>query len=214
MCNTHRASAVAVALAGILSLAVAIGIGRFAFTPLLPLMLREGHIDLPAGGWIAAANYASYWIGALTASRMRWSALRLGMVALIATPILTAMMALPLGSWTWAVLRFAAGVASAWAFVATAKWCLGALARQGRPQLAGAVYSGVGFGIALVGSYCVAAASFDEPSAGIWVQLAVICVVLVVPVSHAPSWKTRACSASHGPCSDSLRQHRPSSPHP
>jgi MFS family permease len=183
MSNTHRAPPVAVALAGILSLAVAMGVGRFAFTPLLPLMLREGHIDLAAGGWIAAANYAGYWVGALTASRMRWSASVLGMVALIATAILTAAMALPLGAWTWAVLRFAAGIASAWAFVATANWSLGALARQGRPQLAGAVYSGVGFGIALAGIYCVAAASFDETSAAMWVHLALICVLLVVPVA-------------------------------
>lgn len=183
MSNTNHAPAVAVALAGIMSLAVAMGIGRFAFTPMLPLMLREGYIDLPAGGWIAAANYAGYWVGALTASRMRWDASQLGIVALIATAILTAAMALPLGTWTWAVLRFAAGVASAWAFVATAKWCLDALTRQGHPQLAGAVYSGVGFGIALAGIYCVAAASFDEPSAAMWLQLAMICVVLIAPVA-------------------------------
>ena len=35
----ERPSAAAVTLAGILSLAVAMGIGRFAFTPLLPLMI-------------------------------------------------------------------------------------------------------------------------------------------------------------------------------
>jgi MFS family permease len=92
-------------------------------------------------------------------------------------------MALPVGAWAWAVFRFAAGVASAWAFVATAMWCLGALARQQRTHLAGAVYSGVGFGIALAGLYCLGAASLQQSSAVMWIELAVICVVLCAPVA-------------------------------
>src|SRR6185369_3604745 len=58
------------ALAGLLSLAAAMGIGRFAFTPLLPLMLREGQLDVAAGGWIAAANYVGYFAGAMSAARV------------------------------------------------------------------------------------------------------------------------------------------------
>ncbi len=34
---------------GIVALAITMGIGRFAFTPLLPLMLRDGTIDEPTG---------------------------------------------------------------------------------------------------------------------------------------------------------------------
>src|SRR5437763_15525989 len=128
--NTDRASPAAVTVAGILSLAVAMGIGRFAFTPLLPLMIQAGELDVAAGGWIAAANYAGYLAGALTASRLNWSAARLGAIALVLTAVLTAAMALPLPPWGWGVLRFAAGACSAWAFVATAVWCLGALAAR------------------------------------------------------------------------------------
>ena len=180
-----------VAIAGILSLAVAMGVGRFAFTPILPVMLHEGQLDLAAGGWVAAANYAGYLFGAITAPRMRWSAAMLGMVALVGTALLCAAMALPLGAWAWAVLRFAAGVASAWAFVATAMWCLGALAQQGQAHLAGAVYSGVGFGIALAGLYCLVAASLNESSGAMWVQLAAICGVLTIPVA----WVLRSAHA-------------------
>ena len=120
MSNAQRPSPQAIALAGVLSLAVAMGIGRFAFTPLLPLMIREGQLDIAAGGWIAAANYAGYLAGALTASRLQWSAVRLGAIALVATAVLTAAMAIEMPAPMWALLRFAAGVASAWAFVATA----------------------------------------------------------------------------------------------
>ena len=47
----------AIAFAGLLSLAVAMGIGRFAFTPLLPMMLHDGSVDLRTGSWLATANY-------------------------------------------------------------------------------------------------------------------------------------------------------------
>src|SRR4051794_38165482 len=53
--------------AGVVALAIAMGIGRFAFTPLLPLMLRDGALEGGAGAVWAAANYAGYLLGALTA---------------------------------------------------------------------------------------------------------------------------------------------------
>ena len=52
---------------GAIALAVAMGIGRFAFTPLLPLMVRDGSLPQSAGAWLAAANYVGYLAGALTA---------------------------------------------------------------------------------------------------------------------------------------------------
>ena len=57
-----------VVASGIVALAVAMGIGRFAFTPLLPLMLRDGTLGAATGAEWAAANYAGYLAGALTAS--------------------------------------------------------------------------------------------------------------------------------------------------
>ncbi len=54
---------------GVVALAVAMGIGRFAFTPLMPLMLRDGTLTAATGAEWAAANYAGYFLGALTASR-------------------------------------------------------------------------------------------------------------------------------------------------
>ena len=45
---------------GIVALAVAMGIGRFAFTPLMPLMMRDGTLSVAAGAEWAAANYGGY----------------------------------------------------------------------------------------------------------------------------------------------------------
>src|SRR5919112_6015884 len=77
---------------GIVALAVAMGIGRFAFTPLLPLMLRDGTLSAAAGAEWAAANYGGYLAGALTASRfsgdprrgVRWSLVGVALTTLAA----------------------------------------------------------------------------------------------------------------------------------
>ena len=50
---------------GLVGLAVAMGIGRFAFTPLLPLMQQDAGVSLVQGSWLATANYVGYLVGAL-----------------------------------------------------------------------------------------------------------------------------------------------------
>jgi MFS family permease len=171
---------VLLALAGSLSLAAAMGIGRFAFTPLLPLMLGEGLLDVAQGGWMAAANYMGYLAGALTAARVPLRIGALAVMALLATAALTAAMAWPLPA-IWLPLRFLAGIASAWVFVATSVWCLGALAQQGASRASGWVYAGVGIGIALTGLYCLLAAAVGVRSAPLWWQLGALALVLAVP---------------------------------
>lgn len=168
-------------LAGMLSLAAAMGVGRFAFTPMLPLMIRDGQLDLAYGGWLAAVNYAGYLAGALTAARLRMRAGTLGVLALLVTAALTAAMALPVPT-AWLLWRFLAGMASAWAFIATAVWCLGALARQPNPMWASTVYTGVGGGIAVTGLYCLAGGVAGLGARTMWLQLGALALLLTVPV--------------------------------
>lgn len=140
--------------AGIVALAIAMGIGRFAFTPLLPLMLRDGTLSAAAGAEWAAANYGGYFVGALTASwfaRDPQRGLRLALVGVaLTTPAIAGLdgaLLRPGGL----VLRAAAGVFSAWVLVCTSSWCLAELARRGTPRLGAWIYAGVGLGIALAG---------------------------------------------------------------
>ncbi|HUG57058.1 MAG TPA: YbfB/YjiJ family MFS transporter, partial [Candidimonas sp.] len=55
-----KQSAVVLSLAGFIALAVAMGIGRFAFTPMLPMMQNDSGLGLAEGGWLASANYLGY----------------------------------------------------------------------------------------------------------------------------------------------------------
>lgn len=55
-------------LAGIGALILTVGLARFAYTPLLPVMQAEAGLTALAGGWLATFNYAGYISGALLAA--------------------------------------------------------------------------------------------------------------------------------------------------
>jgi MFS family permease len=140
---------------GIVALAAAMGIGRFAFTPLLPLMLRDGTLSPATGAEWAAANYGGYLAGALTASWFSANPRRGVLLSLVGVALATLAVAWvgdgvpPLFG---AVLRAAAGVFSAWALVCASSFYLAELARRHVPQLGAWIYTGVGLGIALAGA--------------------------------------------------------------
>src|SRR5918997_275086 len=139
---------------GIVALAVAMGIGRFAFTPLMPLMMRDGTLSVAAGAEWAAANYGGYLVGAVTASWFSSDPRRGLLLSLVGVALTTVAAAWTDGDVTALVgagLRAAAGVFSAWALVCASSWCLGELARRHAPQLGAWIYTGVGLGIALTG---------------------------------------------------------------
>ena len=66
--HTERArqSPLLIAVVGLLGLAAAMGIGRFAFTPMLPLMQAQHGLSISDGGWLAGANYLGYLLGGLS----------------------------------------------------------------------------------------------------------------------------------------------------
>lgn len=200
-----RPSPLTVALAGCAALAVAMGVGRFAFTPILPMMQAQGGVSLAAGSWLAAANYFGYLVGALFAGRTSRArtAIRAALLAVAAS---TAGMALADGMAEWLVLRFAAGVASAWALVHVSSWCLAELAAAGRPRLGGAVFSGVGLGALVAGLGCLALMAAGGDADDAWLALgalslavtALLWPVLGVDGTSGASPRTRAAHRWNG----------------
>ncbi|MCZ8074367.1 MAG: YbfB/YjiJ family MFS transporter, partial [Paucibacter sp.] len=56
-----------VIIGGICGLVLTVGLARFAYTPLLPLMQAQAGLSDAAAGWLAAINYLGYMSGALLA---------------------------------------------------------------------------------------------------------------------------------------------------
>ncbi|WP_076997717.1 YbfB/YjiJ family MFS transporter [Variovorax sp. KK3] len=181
--SLNRPSFAAVCLAGLVALAMAMGIGRFAFTPMLPLMIRAGSADVAAGGWLAAANYAGYLLGALTTARLGLGPQRTGLLSLALIAASTAAMGWSDSLAGWLLWRFVAGVASAWALVSTSVWCLAWLARFERPAGPGLLYAGVGIGIALAGFHCWRAGAAGVAPDALWLQMGAIALAGLVLVA-------------------------------
>ncbi|MCA8245431.1 YbfB/YjiJ family MFS transporter, partial [Burkholderia sp. AU32262] len=150
----------AAALACMVGLAVVLGVGRFAFTPLLPLMLADGSIGLKAGSWLASANYAGYFAGAVSCAALRIAPARMVRFGLAATVLLTAAMGVGHGLPAWLVVRFVAGVVSAWTFVFMSQWGLRRLAELHAPEWSGVIYAGPGVGIVATWGIVAAAMAF------------------------------------------------------
>lgn len=158
--------------AGSLALAVAMGIGRFAFTPILPMMQEDLGLTLQQGSWLASANYAGYLLGALYSIGSGLGEQRAVAAGLLTTSFATLAAAAALDSLgTLIALRFVAGFGSALVLVHISAWALQILARAGRPALGGALFSGVGLGIVLAGGTCLALGERPAPSAMAWFLL-------------------------------------------
>ncbi|MDG4908948.1 MULTISPECIES: YbfB/YjiJ family MFS transporter [unclassified Mesorhizobium] len=138
------------ALAGMTALAVAMGIGRFVYTPILPGMMEELHLTPADAGWIASANYLGYLIGALAAAG-GWAHGRerlLMFASLAASAVLAASMGLNETMAAFLAIRFLAGLASAFVMVFMSSIVFSHLAKAGRGDLQALHFGGVGLGIA------------------------------------------------------------------
>jgi len=173
----------AAALACMIGLAVVLGVGRFAFTPLLPLMLADGSIGLKGGSWLASANYAGYFVGAVSCAALRVAPARMVRFGLVATVLLTAAMGVGHLLPVWLVVRFVAGVVSAWTFVFVSQWGLRRLAELHAPEWSGVIYAGPGVGIVVTGLIGSALAG-QRASVG-WLGFAALSAVLSVAI-----WRT------------------------
>ncbi|MDE2496577.1 MAG: YbfB/YjiJ family MFS transporter, partial [Xanthomonadaceae bacterium] len=170
--SSDNGSAAGVAIAGLVALAVAMGIGRFAFTPIMPVMEADAGLTLRAAGWLAAANYLGYFLGALCAARLpRTWAIRGGLLLIVVVTFamgVTHVFALQM------MLRLAAGVASAWVLVHVSSWALERLLVLQRPQANGVVFAGVGVGIAGAGLLCMALMDARVDSQRTWETFGVV----------------------------------------
>ena len=193
-----------VAGAGMLALAVAMGIGRFAFTPLLPLMQDEYGLTVAGGTWLATANYAGYLAGALVALAVRVPAPAAIVGGMVAIGLATLGMGYTHDYPLWLALRALAGVASAWVMIYVSSWSLERLVAAGSPALNGRIFAGVGLGIAGAGLATLAMMHWRWSAAAAWIALgagSLVVVVCVLPafLARIPATARAAASAPRQP---------------
>lgn len=168
--------------AGICALVLTVGLARFAYTPLLPVMRLDAGLTAAGGGWLATFNYLGYLAGTVLVARvgdmqLKFRFYRIGLVLAVVS---TGLMGTTTDMATWGVLRFVAGLSSTAGLLLASGLVLNwLLAHQHRPQL-GLHFAGLGVGIAVSG--LAAAAMADQlASSRQWIALGTLAVVFLIP---------------------------------
>ena len=195
------------ALAGLLSLAVGIGIGRFAYTPILPYMTAGLELGKSEAGLIASANFLGYLLGALAAA---WRAVpgdaRLWLLgALAVSGLSTGVMAFTTSLGAFLLLRFVGGAAGALVMVLASSLVMDRLAAAGRDGWAAVMYAGVGSGIAISSLAVPAAASGGGDWQGPWFFCGALCLALSIPVAALLPKPQASAPAARGTASGEAR---------
>ena len=170
----------AVAAAAILLLVVH-GLGRFIFTPLLPLLVGDGQFTTSQGASLATWNYIGYLIGALIA--IRWhqpvqisrtvpAALALHCLTLLGLALTDRITGISL-------LRLGNGVSNGLIFVMVPALVMEWLAARQRINLSGLIYLGVGAGL-LVSGVLANPPGFAQTAAARWWPAALLSLPLAL----------------------------------
>jgi MFS family permease len=147
--DKKRCAPLLVGLAGALAMASAMGFGRFFYTPVLPGMMGGLSLSSADAGLIAAGNFSGYLLGAVL-SAYGWATGReraLAITGLVATALLLAAMSAASSVPLFILIRFLAGMASAFAMIFTSSIVLQLAA--GKSLVQALHFGGVGAGIAL-----------------------------------------------------------------
>jgi predicted MFS family arabinose efflux permease len=211
--NPEAIDRLKVLLAGVLSLVLMLGVARFAYTPLLPLMQQQAGLGVAEAGWLAAINYLGYLAGAVVASLISDIELkdRLYRAGIVLALLTTVGMAVSTDLWLWATMRFFAGLSSAAGLLLGSGLVLHWLVRHGHRSELGIHFGGVGLGIA-----CASVAvewmdpAFDWRAQ--WVLLTGLGLLLAVPAwawlprpRKAPGLASAIPKVDHPPGAAALR---------
>ncbi|WP_227816781.1 YbfB/YjiJ family MFS transporter [Nitrogeniibacter aestuarii] len=179
---TASSDRIKVLIAGICGLLLAVGVARFAYTPLLPLMRQQAGLGVAEAGWLAAINYMGYLTGALIASRidslkLKDRLFRIGMLVAVGS---TVMMGLSDHWVIWAISRYIAGLSSTAGLLLGTGLVLNWLMRHNYRSEMGIHFIGMGAGIA----GCAAAVALMDPVLDWreqWFIFTGIAAILLVP---------------------------------
>lgn len=169
------------AVFGMVVLTLGMGIGRFLYTPMLPIILHEGLFTFSQLSLIASANYAGYLFGSLLFSfgvftRLAHLKAMLLAVALI-TGLLILFMAIVTVPEVVILIRFLAGVASAGMMIFGAMLVL---QHSHRPWVIASLFSGVGVGIFIGNEYVIAGVAHLLSAKTLWLGASCISGVLLI----------------------------------
>jgi MFS family permease len=149
-----KSQAYSAAFRGFCALLIGIGLGRFGYPPLIPILIKAGWFSPAQADFLGAFALAGYIIGAtlsgLLSHRLKVAAsIRLAMLTVVAGFFVCAW---PLGFPWFVFWRLAAGTAGGILMVIGTPSVLAAIPAGIRGRVGGILFTGVGAGMALAGT--------------------------------------------------------------
>lgn len=209
---TQTPSPARLAAGGMLAMAAAFGIGRFVYTPILPVMIADGALTPASAGIVAAANFLGYLSGALlgASAAMQRNPRLFFLAGLLSGALSLAGMAAPPSVAVFAIMRFIGGFGSAFVIVCLSSMALEPLVRAGRVGLSAAPFAGVGLGIAFSSFLVSALAAGGFGWKAMWLVNAAIATLfalalfVLLPAPAAPPVRPQGTEAAGARVSPAL----------
>lgn len=170
---------IGVLFGGVLLLVIAMGISRFAFTPILPFMRIDEGMTFEAAGFLASSNYIGYFIGALGAGYIYRQKKNFLLITVVLNVLSILCMGITHSYLLWIILRFIAGITAGYIFVLTSSIILDYLAKHFLSRWSGYLFSGIGLGIAISGLFV----PFFEASfswEGTWIGFGILSTIFLI----------------------------------
>ncbi len=162
---------------------IAVGIARFAYTPMLPEMAEDIGLTESVAGFLAAANYAGYLSGALLISFLHVLRFKVQLykVSLCTAALTTVAMGFTEHELLWYLLRFLSGLSTAGGVLLGGGLLMHWLRENSAKPELGIFFSSLGIGIvltAVTAEMIKTSFSWDMQ----WIIYGLLATVLLIPV--------------------------------
>jgi len=180
----YKSNIIVLILTGASALAIAIGIGRFSYTPILPYMLDELNLSKTNGGLIASWNFFGYLFGSLLSVLpiFKKEIKFIFFTSIIISLLTTVCMALFEDIFLFIIIRFFAGVSSAFVLIFGTSLILPSIQALGKSSLSTAHFMGVGFGIVLSSILVSLLGNLGFVWKDLWLGVTILALILTIPI--------------------------------
>lgn len=192
-------------LCGAAATLTGVGIGRFAYVAILPLLVQQAWFSRTAAGYLGAANLTGYFLGIGVAAWLsrHWSAARMVRLSMLLCALSFFSCAWQGGGLAWFLLwRSIAGACGAILMVQAPVLILPRTPAARRGRVGGVIFSGVGLGI--VAAATVVPVLAHQGLARTWLTLGAICLLLT-----ALTWRHWQSAPPQRPAAAPRRAWRP-----
>ena len=179
-------------LAAVCAIGIALGMSRYAYTPLIPALIRDGWVSVPQAGYLGGANCMGYLASCLLAIVLpRYLPIRSVIRLSLAIALIGGLMsAFDLG-FRWLILaRFVAGLSAAPLLVLTPSVLSSQVSDRWKKVCSGIAFAGNGIFIVLISLTLPFFLEFDVQLSWLYeAAVTVVACILVWPLSSRASGK-------------------------